>query len=118
MNCKGLKVIPCHTDMDHLTAKKVAITKTSGTLKKRSPVVFLRCHNLARITRNFGLDFAQGRGANANGHGAIETMSSSLSPVSLVDVISTLRTMGCVCARERITIDGHTYTVREQFAEG
>ena len=78
----------------------------------------LRCHNLARITRNFGLDFAQGRGAYANGHGAIETMSSSLSPVSLVDVISSLRNMGCVCARERITIDGHTYTVREQFAEG
>ena len=92
-----------------------------------SPVVFLRCQN---NTCTFGLDFPHGlhhqvqvRGGggatSANGHSAVETMSSSsLSPSSLFDVISALRTMGCVCARERIAIDGHTYTVREQIAEG
>ena len=78
---------------------------------------------VSQQSRKFGLDFALGRGVAvatlADGRSAAETMtSSSLSPSSLFDVISALRTMGCVCARERITIDGHTYTVREQIAEG
>jgi hypothetical protein len=47
-------------------------------------------------------------------------LANAIDMTELGDLLDLFRraTMGCICAKEKINIDGSTYTVREQIAEG
>ncbi len=58
--------------------------------------------------------------ANTMSYTATANSDDSVGLISggIVELLRRAAAMGCVCAREKVTVEGETFTIREQIAEG